>query len=67
MTSQDHNGPQRRRRFKQVEPLEQRLVKEAQRQRDQARLLPLGLEREMALRKGRQRRWRPKCRHGLTL
>jgi hypothetical protein len=54
MTSQDNNGPQRRRRFKQVEPLEQRLEKEAQRLRYQARLLPPGLQREVALRKARQ-------------
>lgn len=54
MTFQGRNEPQRRRRFKQVEPLEQRLAKEARQLRDQARLLPPGLAREQALRKARQ-------------
>jgi len=54
MSSQDHCATQRRRRFKQVEPLEQRLEKEAKRLREEARLLPPGLPRELALRKARQ-------------
>lgn len=54
MTFQDRNEPRRRRRFKQTEPLEQRLAKEAQRLRDEARLLPSGLAREHTLRKARQ-------------
>ena len=44
----------RRRRFKQVEPLEQRLALEAKQLRDEARLLPPGVARERALRKARQ-------------
>jgi hypothetical protein len=44
----------RRRRFKQSETLEQRLLKKARRLRDEARLLPPDLTREVALRKARQ-------------
>lgn len=39
----------RRRRFRQVETLEQRLAKEAERLREEARLLPPGAPRELAL------------------
>jgi hypothetical protein len=45
---------QKRRRFKQVDTLEERLVSEARRLRDQARLLPPGIVREAVLRKARQ-------------
>ncbi|RXG94619.1 hypothetical protein [Bradyrhizobium zhanjiangense] len=45
---------QRRRRFKQTETLERRLLKEARRLREEARLLPPGFAREVALRKARQ-------------
>jgi hypothetical protein len=48
------NDAVRRRRFKQVEPLEQRLLQEARRLRDEARLMPSGLARELAFRKARQ-------------
>ncbi len=44
---------QRRRRFKQTETLERRLLKEARRLREEARLLPPGFAREVALRKAR--------------
>jgi hypothetical protein len=43
-----------RRRFIQSESLEQRLAKEAQRQREEARSLPPGFARETALKKARQ-------------
>lgn len=41
-------------RLRQTETLEQRLARVAKRLRDQARLLPPGLEREVALKKARQ-------------
>jgi hypothetical protein len=40
--------------FRKSETLEQRLIKEATRLRDEARLLPPGIARESALRKARQ-------------
>jgi len=43
-----------RRRFKQTDPLEQRLAEEAIRLREQAELLPPGAVREQALRRARQ-------------
>jgi hypothetical protein len=43
-----------RRRIKHPEAVQQRLLKEAQRLRDKARLLPPGPAREVALRKARQ-------------
>jgi hypothetical protein len=43
-----------RRRFKQTESLEDRLGKEAERLKEQARELPHGPEREILLRKARQ-------------
>lgn len=45
---------QLRRRFRQVETLEQRLTTEASRLREQAKLLGPGLLRETLLRKARQ-------------
>jgi hypothetical protein len=54
MTKQQDVATQRRRRFKQVEPLERRLAKEAKRLYEEARLLPSGPARETALRKARQ-------------
>jgi hypothetical protein len=45
---------QLRRRFKQLQSLEERLADEAQRLREQARLLPPGAVREEVLRKARQ-------------
>jgi hypothetical protein len=54
MTSQTYGAMLRRRRFKQVEPLEQRLALEAKRLRDEARLRPPGLTRELTLKKARQ-------------
>jgi len=45
---------QRRRRFKQVISLEERLAQEAERLREQAKQLPHGPEREILLRKARQ-------------
>ena len=45
---------QRRSRLQQIEPLTQRLVREAKRLREEARLLPPGITREIALRKARQ-------------
>ncbi|MET4804588.1 hypothetical protein [Bradyrhizobium sp. LB11.1] len=44
----------KRRRFKQTEPLEQRLAKEAERLKEEAKNLPPGAEREILLRKARQ-------------
>ena len=46
--------PQHRRRFKQNQPLEDRLADEAKRLREQAKLLPPGTLREEVLRKARQ-------------
>ena len=43
-----------RRRFKQTQSLEDRLAREAERLKDQARKLPHGSEREILLRKARQ-------------
>ena len=43
-----------RRLFRQSETLERRLLKEAQRLREEARTLPPSLAREIALRKARQ-------------
>ncbi|WP_426614960.1 hypothetical protein [Bradyrhizobium sp. McL0616] len=43
-----------RRRFKQTQPLEQRLAEEAKRLREQARSVPPGSQREHMLRKARQ-------------
>ncbi|HEV2157119.1 hypothetical protein [Bradyrhizobium sp.] len=45
---------QRRRRFKQTVPLEERLAEEAKRLREKARSLPPGPQREDALRRARQ-------------
>lgn len=45
---------QQRRRFKQMESLEQRLEAEAARLREEARLLPHGVVREQVLQKLRQ-------------
>ncbi|MEH2537109.1 MULTISPECIES: hypothetical protein [unclassified Bradyrhizobium] len=45
---------QKRRRFKQVQSLEERLADEAKRLREQAKLLPSGTLREQVLRKARQ-------------
>jgi hypothetical protein len=45
---------QHRRRFKQTLSLEERLSREAERLREQAKKLPHGLERETLLRKARQ-------------
>lgn len=45
---------QRRRRFKQTVPLEERLAEEAQRLRERAKSLPPGPQREDALRRARQ-------------
>lgn len=44
----------RRRRFKQISTLEERLSQEAGRLREQAQKLPGGREREILLRKARQ-------------
>jgi hypothetical protein len=44
----------RRRRIAQTDPLEQRLLAEAQRLREQARQLPPGTDRTALLRKARQ-------------
>ena len=44
----------KRRRFKQTDPLEERLSAEAIRLRDEARLLPPGAVREQVLRRARQ-------------
>ena len=54
MISHSYGGMLRRPRFRQVEPLEDRLARAAKRLRNDARLLPLGLAREQALRKARQ-------------
>ena len=43
-----------RRRVKQIQSLEDRLVEEAKRLREKAKLLPLGAVREALLRKARQ-------------
>ncbi|MGY8706378.1 hypothetical protein RAD16_11625 [Bradyrhizobium sp. 18BD] len=45
---------QRRRRFKQIDSLEQRLAEHAKRLREQAASLPPGAEREQMLRRARQ-------------
>lgn len=45
---------QQRRRFRQTEPLEVRLAKEAKRLREEAQALPPSLERDLVLRKARQ-------------
>ncbi|WP_249128090.1 hypothetical protein [Bradyrhizobium lablabi] len=45
---------QHRRRFKQSDPLEERLAEEAKRLREEAKLLPPGTTREQVLRKARQ-------------
>nr|WP_084302888.1 MULTISPECIES: hypothetical protein [unclassified Bradyrhizobium] len=45
---------QHRRRFKHTLSLEERLAREAERLREQAKKLPHGLERETLLRKARQ-------------
>ncbi|MEH2489920.1 hypothetical protein V1280_005859 [Bradyrhizobium sp. AZCC 2230] len=45
---------QKRRRFRQVQSLEERLAAEAKRLRADAESLPFGLEREALLRKARQ-------------
>lgn len=45
---------QHRRRFKQIQSLEERLAQEAERLREQAERLPPGPERETLLRKARQ-------------
>jgi hypothetical protein len=44
----------KRRRFKQTKPLKERLVEEAQRLRDEAKLLPYGPVREGVLKKARK-------------
>jgi hypothetical protein len=46
--------PQRRRRFKQPQTLEERLADEAKRLREEAKWLPPGATREQVLRKARQ-------------
>ena len=43
-----------RRHFKQIDPLDKRLLEEAQRLRKQAQGTPPGIEREKLLRKARQ-------------
>lgn len=43
-----------RRRFKQVQSLEERLAEEAKRLKEEAKLLPVGAAREAVLRKARQ-------------
>ena len=43
----------RRSRFQQIEPSAERLVSEAKRLREEARLLPPGITREIALRRAR--------------
>lgn len=43
-----------RRRFKQKEPLEERLAEEAKRLREEANGTPPGIEREQMIRKARQ-------------
>jgi hypothetical protein len=43
-----------RRRIKQVQSLEERLGKEAKRLREEAKLLPAGIDRDTLLRKARQ-------------
>jgi hypothetical protein len=45
---------QQRRRFEELDPLEERLATEAKRLREQVRLLPRGAVREAAIRKARQ-------------
>jgi hypothetical protein len=45
---------QRRRRFKQVRSLEERLAEQAKKLREEAKLLPPGAEREALIRKARQ-------------
>ncbi|GMO75861.1 MULTISPECIES: hypothetical protein [Bradyrhizobium] len=45
---------QLRRRIKQTTSLEERLTEQALRLRDEAKSLPLGIERERAIRKARQ-------------
>jgi hypothetical protein len=45
---------QQRRRFKQSDPLEERLAEEAKRLREEARLLPPGAVRDEIIRKARQ-------------
>ena len=45
---------QKRRHFKQIQPLEERLADEAKRLREQAELLPPGAVRDAVLRKARQ-------------
>jgi hypothetical protein len=44
----------KRRRFKQTDTLEQRLTAEAKRLREEANLLPPGLQRDIILRRARQ-------------
>jgi len=44
----------KRRRFKQIVSLEQRLAKEAERLKEEAKKLPPGADREILLRKARQ-------------
>jgi hypothetical protein len=44
----------KRRRFKQTKPLKVRLVEEAQKLRDEAKLLPYGPVREAVLKKARK-------------
>lgn len=46
--------PQQRRRFKQIESLEERLAEESKRLREQATLLPPGTVRNELLRRARQ-------------
>ena len=45
---------QHRRRFKQIQSLEERLAEEAKRLREEAKLLPPGIVREECLRRARQ-------------
>jgi hypothetical protein len=45
---------QRRRHIKQIRPLEERLAEEAERLREEAKLLPPGAERDQLIRKARQ-------------
>lgn len=45
---------QKRRRFRQTDPLDKRLSQEAERLRREARNMPPGVEREQVVRKARQ-------------
>lgn len=51
---EEWSSAMQRRRFKQIESLEDRLAEEAKCLREQAASLPMGFEREQTLRKARQ-------------